>query len=224
MPSYPSTLVPKGGAAAAAGLSVGDRLLKINDQSLLAMGHKAVVQLLQSTPPSLPLRLIVADANDVIKASLRRNMHPSGPSSAASSSPASPGVASLGMNGHSRGGGTFQFAVPAQQAPVVQSEVTRLVSLVLHNARTGTFLVVRPPNQVRRCGCSASSSPKPHGTLARFVLFTGRVRWRVGCWMFRNACHTTLLRIVSVHAPLDQRPLILALSAPRLAPPPSYLS
>ena len=70
------SLTDAGGAAVEAGLKVGDRLIKVNDKSVLKMGHAAVVRLLQSAPPTLPLRLLVGDANDVIKESLQRKLSP----------------------------------------------------------------------------------------------------------------------------------------------------
>jgi predicted metalloprotease with PDZ domain len=137
------SVVDAGSPAEEAGLKVGDRILIVNDISVLTMTHAQVVQLLQSTPPKLPIKLVVTEPNQIILSSIQRHSS----SCSVIDAPPGPSAAPMGQVSRtaSRGGSTASISI----------EDERHVAIFVKNSSTEKILAVSG-QEVCVCVCVLS--------------------------------------------------------------------
>lgn len=67
--------IDDGSPASVSGLQLGDRILKVNDVSILNAVHKSVVDMIQRSPAGAPLRLVVCTPQRITPGTLAVHGH-----------------------------------------------------------------------------------------------------------------------------------------------------
>jgi hypothetical protein len=121
--------VDEGSPADQSGLTLGDRILKVNDTSITNMIHRNVVRLIQESPESAPLRLLVCAPARVTANTLRINGAVDGVSVVSDD---------VSLRSHQANGRTNSTS---SNAP--HPDHLRTVLIVIRNPSSGHLLAVR---------------------------------------------------------------------------------